>query len=778
MTIEEIALSWFRGAGKRISLPCAGKNVVVYGPNGSGKSCFVDGLEFILADGKIRHLSHEYSGKRLEKAVLNTHAPSGALSRVEIRLCDGTEVAVSVSANGLTNFTHREVISDWSCGRVILRQDAVAEFVHSKKGEKYSVLLPLIGLDPLENIAANIAATAKKVRDESSLDRMEGELQELHRQWTAAFPGMDTPAVGNVVKQLYAKYVRGSEPPKNFKEAVDALKSVIEDIVSGLTAEQARHLKLQAAHQADMAGHLAEALAASEEAAGFSEPLLAERLQVLTAAENYGAKIDSASSGPCPACGREIQAAEFQAHVRAEAKRLRKALDAFDKRKTAFGKLADALTVVKQSLAAPELVSWLEDSAQEDVRTHIETLVTFDLQRLRSGPTPQELATLVEAIGPVARRLKVLAEKTPRSAEELFKDLKVVEAAASHPRIRELRAKVKGIKGLLHFLGEVEAQTRTEIKERTKAVIAEISKDMQAMWAQLHPNEPIDDVRLYQPADEKAIDIALRFHGKEQPSPRLTLSEGHRNSLGLCVFFALAKRDKPNRPLILDDVVTSFDREHRAFVADLLMKEFSGNQVIVLTHDYEWYVELRTRLPGNAWAFKVLLPWHSPTVGIRWSSTSLGFDSARAKLSDDAPSAANKARALMDVQMQVIAERLQLPVPFRRGAGNDARHALDLLQRFEGRASKKLKKRNESGSYEKWNEPVEGAEAVCKLLVPYGNAGSHGRYVTPQEAERLIETCEAFLETLTCKRCGTHLWHAAEGEAHLRCDCGDLRWEL
>src|SRR5277367_1641829 len=63
--------------------------------------------------------------------------------------------------------------------------------------------------------------------------------------------------------------------------------------------------------------------------------------------------------------------------------------------------------------------------------------------------------------------------------------------------------------------------------------------DIGAMWKVLHPGEPIENVHLYMPDEDKAIDIALRFHGKDQDSPRLTLSEGYRNSLGLCIFLAL-----------------------------------------------------------------------------------------------------------------------------------------------------------------------------------------------------------------------------------------------
>ena len=157
------------------------------------------------------------------------------------------------------------------------------------------------------------------------------------------------------------------------------------------------------------------------------------------------------------------------------------------------------------------------------------------------------------------------------------------------------------------------------------------------MWEALHPGEPIENVRLYLPDEDKAIDIALRFHGKDQDSPRLTLSEGYRHSLGLCIFLALAKREAGNdRPLILDDVVVSLDRNHRGMIVDLLTSQFADRQVILFTHDRDWYwyAELRHQLGGKQWGFKALLPYETPELGICWSEKTITVDEARANLKE------------------------------------------------------------------------------------------------------------------------------------------------
>ncbi len=106
----------------------------------------------------------------------------------------------------------------------------------------------------------------------------------------------------------------------------------------------------------------------------------------------------------------------------------------------------------------------------------------------------------------------------------------------------------------------------------------------------------------------------------EQASPRLTLSEGHRNSLGLCIFLAMASQDRSDRPLVLDDVVVSLDREHRAALVAILAERFAARQLLLLTHDRLWYDELRQQLPADVWSFHELQPFDGPEQGIRWGS--------------------------------------------------------------------------------------------------------------------------------------------------------------
>jgi ABC-type lipoprotein export system ATPase subunit len=370
------------------------------------------------------------------------------------------------------------------------------------------------------------------------------------------------------------------------------------------------------------------------------------------------------------------------------------------------------------------------------------------------------------------------SKEAPPEAQQLSADKQTVETAETVILSKEQAAAVERAEALLSFLKSLEQGVREEIKRRSKSVIDEISANVRTMWAILHPGEVITDIRLYLPKDaDKAIDIGLKFHGVKQESPRLSLSEGYRNSLGLCIFLAMAKGEAgKDRPLFLDDVVVSLDRNHRGMVAELLEKEFNGRQVIILTHDREWYSELRHQLDGKNWAFKSLLPYETPDLGIRWSHKTTTFDDARAHLKERPDSAGNDARKIMDVELALIAEHLKIRLPYLRADKNDSRMAHEFLARLAADGKKCFQKKV-GDEYEANTDALSAFEQADHLLVSWANRASHTFDLVRPEAVKLIDACERALAFFTCALCGKGVWFAdAAGPEWVQCHCGQIRW--
>ena len=776
MRLREIALTWFRGAAERVALEPLGKSIVVYGPNGAGKSSFVDGVEYLLAGGKIGHLSNEYSGRRLENSIINTQMPEGLQAKIELKLADNTSVSTTIRSNGAATYSGVGALTGWQLERVILRQDEVSAFVQADKAEKYSSILPIIGLGALETIASNVRNLVRRITNEPGVQRDRGALAELERKWNES--GVTTAEAGVLIKALHSRFLPASGMPETLDLTITALRPVIEARVQSATVEIKQHMLLATMRDLDLGILLSAAISATDVTSQLGEPLLSERLAVLNAAEGFVVKVDEVAFVTCPSCGQSIKPSAFRLHVQAEKNRLEGASAAFVARDVALNVLLDGIQTMRKAISSDDLRHWRTADAQEPLCDKIRQLVSLDMNVLRSQPNKLDLGKLSEVLPPIIDSIRRATSTAPPEATELFSAIKRIDAVAAHPRIRRLSVQLTKVDDLVAFLTELEKQVRNEIRLRTEDVISGISVHIQRMWNRLHPASQVEAIRLYQPADmAKAIDIELSFYGRTQASPRLSLSEGDRHSLGLCVFLSLAKESGGDKPLLLDDIVTSLDREHRNHVVSLLDAEFSDRQVLLFTHEYEWFIELINRLSGRRWQFKTLLPFDTPATGIRWSSAPHGFASARTFLDLDPKSAANFARGLMDLHMAVIAEQLELPVPFLRGAQNDRRNALELLERFISRSPTQLRRRSDGEQHICWDGPIIAARDAKALLVPWGNSGSHGRHLTRSEAEQLINACEVFIASLICAECGTTISHARVVGKHFRCDCDRLRWK-
>ena len=63
--------------------------------------------------------------------------------------------------------------------------------------------------------------------------------------------------------------------------------------------------------------------------------------------------------------------------------------------------------------------------------------------------------------------------------------------------------------------------------------------------------------------------------------------------------------------MLLDDVISSFDSNHRKRFADLLFEKFSDYQIILLTHENEWFQYVSQLAKRKSWLINE----------IKWSET-------------------------------------------------------------------------------------------------------------------------------------------------------------
>ena len=93
---------------------------------------------------------------------------------------------------------------------------------------------------------------------------------------------------------------------------------------------------------------------------------------------------------------------------------------------------------------------------------------------------------------------------------------------------------------------------------------------------------------------EATLDFKVDFFGRGRHPPHALHSEGHQDSMGLCLFLSLNEeitKGKSNL-IVLDDVVMSIDSGHRKAICRLLKEVFPDQQFVITTHDKTWARQL------------------------------------------------------------------------------------------------------------------------------------------------------------------------------------------
>lgn len=184
MRINSLELSWFRGAPESASIDTRDRSCVIYGDTASGKSSFVDGFEYLLNRGRIEHVSCEYADRSGQRnCVRNTTAPDNVDAKTTVTFVGGESIYAIIPHDDSITYGEStdgllEQFQKWKRPSHILRQDEVADFIEKTKGQKYSALMPLLGLTKYEDIFRNFEGLEQAIVERSGLDSI-----KARRNW-------------------------------------------------------------------------------------------------------------------------------------------------------------------------------------------------------------------------------------------------------------------------------------------------------------------------------------------------------------------------------------------------------------------------------------------------------------------------------------------------------------------------------------------------------------------------------------------------------------------
>ncbi|HSF18908.1 MAG TPA: AAA family ATPase [Vicinamibacteria bacterium] len=746
--LHRLVMRAFRGVPGEMTVDFGkGESLAVYGDNGTGKSTIADALEWYFT-GEIELLSHE--GR--QHAIRHLGGNDAATS---------VEIATSGELGGRVEFPDaRSSDTVALAGRetFLLRGRTLADFINKTKTEKWKALVDILGLADIEGLRQDLQKARNELRKLAKA--AEEDVRTARRALGGEGAALSEEAVLEQIQGFCANL--GIQKPRLLDDVVDP--GWVRDAVGNLVAPSpgnreslgAEIRALERPHWDKAVLEHWKSLVEGERAAELPRVSLLREAKTLL--ETAG------SDGSCPLCGQKIDITELSSRIASVLATLletsRELEDGAEKMKALVDRLALAeqrRSAIRQQAAKLSLgLPALPASPQSALSEAIEA---------RRAPDVAAVESYLQALARWDEEAHTAGGgSTPSTTRE--QQLVLLATLCEHVKLwRASEARARLAIAASSLADRVFDAYQDRQKQDLSELLQKISRRVAEIYAGLHPGENLSSVGI-EPWTAKGVELAIDFYGTRQRPPHGVLSESHLNSLAIALFLAMAETFNEKLGfLVLDDVINSFDLEHRGQLAEMLARDFSSWQLILLTHDHQFFEQTVRRAPS--WKRLELTSWsygEGPRTSAYDPSSILG--AARSRLeAGDANGAATKARRALEEQLQEVCQALRARLPFRRGAANDRR---ELGELFAG--VRRALKDTAKPFLNELDGLLRGLEADVQATLNV-EAHASGTRSGASEVAAALARIEELDRKWSCPHCSTRVWYKGTPDAS-RCKCG------
>lgn len=676
--IQRIAVRAVRGIRSEVVVSLQQRSLVIRGDNGTGKSSIVHALRWALLGVEPPASVGADTEEGLRRHILEADP-------------DAPRVVIDLAPKGRIEVSPQAVAADSdgakfreACIRAspFLRRSDLLGFLTSKPGERFRYLESFLDLDVADRLRDALVQRAKAadVAHKESLQKLSLDLGNA----AALLPVPERKPVSWQALQLsFARWARELHLDVPSAATWDDLAELAAGLAASISAETT------AKRRAELTSCI-EKLAAVELPAEAS-PLLAEltAIEAGLAHPDIGPVLEAAArylhihpeAESCPVCEQGIKIAALVERLAtrvadfAGVARCRQQLVALgDSWHSCVQRLIELQTASARALAGAAPVWTFADAPIGSGFAAIESLVAAYGGRCVHVAS-EAVATLSEAL--TAALSAELSEAETDARRSL---LAAFRHASEHQLAVELGVQESGELGRMAKLLKTTADAMKKARQEVaQELLNEIGLLVESYYTSIHPPDGEDEVtgapRIeVQGHGGGTAYVRGRFSQREIEDPKWVYSDGHLDTVGICVFLALrrfrADRDKARDPklMILDDVVLSIDLGHARRLLTVLRESFDDHQVLILTHNGLF----------TDWCAK-----HLPSYGrlaiLRWSlerGPSLGEHvSARKRLSHAIESEGSPkllAQAMMNLLDEWIADaRYEYSISVQSRRGNE-----------------------------------------------------------------------------------------------------------
>jgi energy-coupling factor transporter ATP-binding protein EcfA2 len=646
--LVSLSIEHLRGAVVPFTLPFEkGKRLtIVYGENGSGKSTICDALD-LLGNGNVGSLD----GRGLGSTKKYWAAVGKSTSDIKVTL--NTTAGMISAVQGRSG----PVAGKVPIPRIsVLRRSSILRLLEAKPADRYQAISQFIDVSGIEASEDSLRSLQKETErvltlvaqsvyeNNAQIEKLwidEGKPGANARVWAKAESTRDVGKFEKArlaLETLVTAIEKLERLSQNYKRLNEALKNAIRDLTT-------------AQLQADQA--------AKDVSQGYMDVL-----ELLTAADRHFSLHPKVEA--CPLCESKENADGLAAAVKSR-------LTATN----AAGEWAASKKVVDEKIKLAELAKTrLDDLKDEfqDARVELENAVA-------SVDLPKDVDTAIEKLPLSLAELDAWVATCSSSKLGIkaridkYADSKKFATAVGNAlsALLENEKKAKKHEVELPLIRTALEVVSNERKKFSDGVLQSIALRVSELYERVHPGEGLNKIVLELDAAKRAsLEISTEFASEKNAPPQAYFSDSHLDTLGLCVYLALAERESPESTLIvLDDVLASVDEPHVERIIEMLYG-VAGNfrHCLITTHYGPWRHKYRWGwLKNGECQFIELTSW-SISKGITALRSIPPVESLRSLLASSPPDPqliCAKAGVVLEAVLDFLTALYECSVPRRPG---------------------------------------------------------------------------------------------------------------
>ncbi len=612
--VETLRVHEFRGI-RDLTLKFGAKNFAICGPNGTGKSGIVDALEFVLS-GTISRLTGPGRGELSIKAHgphVDCAHPEEAFAEALLRVpaLDKTltirRTIKAPSAPVITPDTPemRRIVAYLEAHpEFALSRREITSYVLAEPGARSKQIQELLKLNRINTLRLRFQKIA---RDAAAGEKTANQGQASAGAALARVLGLSALSPAAVLAAVNVQRAVLSLQPLSDIGADTAIAGGLadaEDPTVRPTNKAVAVSDLQALRDAFAARNTPRIASQRDGALDRLRRLQADAalLNAVVRDDFLKVALDLFDGEHCPACDTPYTAEAF--------------LEIITRKRTKLVEVKALRTAAEASLAP--IINRL-DAEREILRT-----VWPHAKALLDPTILPALADWGNALGAAIGALRAFLplEATvaaleglpdPEGLRVLLVQLTLRVTALPEPSAQNAAAALLGVTqerlvawrgaSTAHARAAAQAKTAARVSEvyaeATEAALENIYDKVQARFAALYRQLNADDESAFEAEmkqDKASLDFKVDFYKRGKFPPGAYHSEGHQDSMGLCLYLALMHHLQGSRFTfaVLDDVLMSVDTGHRREVTRMLKAEFPNTQFVLTTHDPVWLKFMQT----------------------------------------------------------------------------------------------------------------------------------------------------------------------------------------